>query len=196
MTEVKVYGVGVFGEGNKARVNGIITREYTLWTNMLSRCYGEKTQRNQPKYIGCAVSEEFHNFSMFKEWCYKQVGFNNTGWSLDKDILVKGNKVYSAETCVFVPREINNIILNNKTRRGAHPVGVKYYRRTGKFVSSCSIGIGRKKHLGYYNTPEEAFNAYKQAKEKYIKEQAEKWKDKIDQRAYEALYNYTVDIDD
>ena len=65
----------------------------------------------------------------------------------------------------------------------------------GKFRAMiCTNGIVRR--LGRFDSVEEAFNAYKEAKEKYIKEVAEKWKDKIDPRAYEALYNYTVDIDD
>ena len=57
-------------------------------------------------------------------------------------------------------------------------------------------GKGRREHLGYFNTEVEAFNAYKAAKEAFIKEQANKWKGEIDGRAYEALMSYTVDIDD
>ena len=45
-------------------------------------------------------------------------------------------------------------------------------------------------------TPEEAFLAYKKDKEAYIKDVANKWKDKIDPRAYEALMNYEVEITD
>ena len=58
----------------------------------------------------------------------------------------------------------------------------------------CTNGIGRR--LGSFDSVTEAFNAYKEAKESYIKEIANKWKSQIDPRAYEALYNYTVDIDD
>lgn len=51
-------------------------------------------------------------------------------------------------------------------------------------------------HLGYFDTPEEAFYAYKPVKEAYIKALAEKWKDQIDTRAYEALMNWTIEITD
>ena len=52
------------------------------------------------------------------------------------------------------------------------------------------------KYLGRYNTPEQAFLAYKIAKESYIKEVAEKWRDQIDPRVYNTLMNYEVNIDD
>ena len=47
-----------------------------------------------------------------------------------------------------------------------------------------------------FDTEIEAFNYYKTNKENYIKELAEKWKSKIDERAYQALINYTVEITD
>ena len=50
--------------------------------------------------------------------------------------------------------------------------------------------------LGYFKTEIEAFNAYKIAKEAFVKEQANKWKSEIDIRAYEALMSYEVSIDD
>ena len=59
----------------------------------------------------------------------------------------------------------------------------------------CCIN-GKSTYLGIYNTETEAFKAYKQTKENYLKELAEKWKDKIDPRAYHALINYTVEITD
>ena len=55
---------------------------------------------------------------------------------------------------------------------------------------------GKREYLGFFKTEIEAFNAYKQAKEKYLKELAEKWKSQIDERAYNALMNYEVHIDD
>ena len=51
-------------------------------------------------------------------------------------------------------------------------------------------------YLGVFETPKQAFQVYKQAKEDYIKEVAEEYKGKIDNRLYEALMNYEVEIDD
>lgn len=48
-----------------------------------------------------------------------------------------------------------------------------------------------------FTNKELAFNHFLQkAKEIFIKEQANKWKGRMDERAYEALMNYTVNIDD
>ena len=55
---------------------------------------------------------------------------------------------------------------------------------------------GKKKCLGLFDTPELAFQAYKTFKEAYIKEQAELYKDSIEPRAYQALLNYEVSLDD
>ena len=63
-------------------------------------------------------------------------------------------------------------------------------------MTTVSKNKGKQEFLGYFNTEIEAFNAYKKAKESFVKEQAEKWKGKIDERAYDALMNYEVEIDD
>ena len=115
------------------------------------------------------------------------------GWELDKDILFKGNKIYSPETCCFIPREINQIFPKRDLKRGEYPIGVT--RKRGKFSAQLSTKDFNK-NLGVFNTPEEAFQAYKSAKESYIKEVADKWKDQIEPRVYQAMYNYQVEITD
>ena len=72
-------------------------------------------------------------------------------------------------------------------------VGIK---KGKSFVARVNKNKGKQEKLGSFNTEIEAFNAYKKAKEAFVKEQANKWKDKIDERAYNALMNYTVDIND
>ena len=54
----------------------------------------------------------------------------------------------------------------------------------------------KNKFLGRYKTPEEAFQVYKQFKERYIKEVAEEYKNVIPQKLYEAMINYKIGIDD
>lgn len=66
---------------------------------------------------------------------------------------------------------------------------------SGKFKASVTYG-NVVKSLGSYDTPEEAFQVYKQAKETYIKEVADRWVGQIDPRVYEALMKYEVHIDD
>ena len=118
------------------------------------------------------------------------------GWHLDKDLLVKGNKVYSEDSCVFIPKEINLVLTKNDTMRGEHLIGVHWNKKASAFVARVRKNKGKREYLGLFNTEIEAFNAYKIAKEAFVKEQANEWKDQIDPRAYEALMNYTVEITD
>ncbi len=56
--------------------------------------------------------------------------------------------------------------------------------------------MGKKLHLGTFETVEDAFNAYKKAKEKCIREYAELHKSEISDKVYNALLNYKVEITD
>ena len=191
-----VYGVGILGTKYLASINGVRTKEYTLWCSMLQRCYSDVLKKRCPTYEGCEVSDNFKSYEYFYEWCQKQIGFNNEGWQLDKDLLIKGGKVYSESTCVFLPPEINLLLIKCTATRGKHLIGVSWNKKANAFESRVSKSTGKREYLGSFNTELEAFNSYKQAKESFVKEQANKWKDKIDERAYEALMNYTVDITD
>ena len=191
-----VYGVGVIGDKYPSKVNGVLTKEYKLWTSMLVRCYSESFKKKRPTYEGCEVSDNFLRYQYFYEWCNKQVGFDNEGWQLDKDLLMKGNKVYSENTCVFLPSEVNSLLVKRENMRGEYLIGVSWNKKASAFVSQISKNKGMQEHLGVFNTELEAFNAYKTAKEYFIKEQANKWKSQIDERAYKALMNYTVEITD
>ena len=128
----------------------------------------------------------------FKMWWLDN---HTVGYQLDKDILVKGNKIYSEDTCVFVPYEVNLFLTKTDAKRGLHPIGVNFNKAKGMFKSY--IHIHRKQyHLGFFNDEASAFNAYKKAKENHVKVIAEKYKDDMDARAYKALMNYSVDITD
>ena len=195
-----VYGVGILGTKYPSKVSGVTTKEYVPWCSMLKRCYSDSYKKKNPTYKDCEVSENFKSYEYFYEWCHKQVGFGNDGngnpFHLDKDLLTKGNKVYSEYSCVFIPSEINTLLIKREASRGDYPIGV-YWSKTNKaFRARVNKNKGASEHLGYFNTELEAFNAYKVAKETYIKEQANKFKSQIDPRAYEALMNYTVEITD
>ena len=191
-----VCGVGILGTKYPTKINGVITKEYELWKSMLRRCYSDSFKNKRLTYEGCEVSDNFKNYEYFYEWCHKQIGFSNQDWHLDKDLLVKGNKVYSENTCVFIPVEINLLLVKSTASRGEYLIGVYWNKRANAFVSRVRKNKGRSEYLGSFNTELEAFKAYKTAKESFIKEQADKWKDKIDPRAYEVLMKYTVEITD
>ena len=195
-----VFGVGIIGDKYPSRVNDVVTKEYKLWHSMLVRCYSDAYKKRQPTYIGCEVSDNFKSYEYFYEWCHKQIGFGGDGsgnpFHLDKDLLIKGNKVYSENTCVFLPQEINSLLIKRESLRGEYLIGVHWSKTHKAFKAQVSKNKGKQEHLGYFKTETEAFNSYKKAKEAFIKEQAEKWKSQIDTRAYNALMNYEVSIDD
>ena len=191
-----VYSIGIVGTKYPSTINGRNTNEYMLWQSMLQRCYSDTFKKRYPTYEGCEVSDNFKYYEYFYEWCHSQIGFGNEGWHLDKDLLVKGNKVYSEKTCVFLPNEINSLLTRREALRGEYLIGVCWSKTANAFKAMVRKNKGKQEHLGYFKTELEAFKAYKTAKEAFIKEQASKWKDKIDERAYEALMNYEVNVDD
>ena len=191
-----VFGVGIFGTKYPSTINGRNIKEYVLWQRMLERCYSDGFKKKNPTYIDCEVSENFKSYEYFYEWCYKQIGFGVGGFELDKDLLLKGNKVYSENTCIFIPAEINLLLIKRDASRGEHLIGVSWCKRDKAFVAQVSRNKGKPERLGYFKTEIEAFNAYKKAKEVFVKEVAEKWKSQIDERAYNALMNYQVEITD
>jgi hypothetical protein len=192
-----VHGIGYLGEGvYKAHIGKTATKCYLKWNRMLQRCYDKKYQEKKPTYKEVSVCEEWHNFQNFAKWYEDNYNPETMqGWHLDKDILVKRNKVYSPETCCFVPQEINALFLKSQNKRGTSPVGVFNTVRNNKYTIGITLPNGSKSTKSY-DTAELAFEAYKNTKENYIKEVADKWKDQIDLRVYQAMYNYKVEITD
>ena len=190
-----VFGEGYFGVGSYiAKLNGVHTSEYEDWHSMIRRCY-DNNFIHHPTYQDVEVYEPWKCYQTFAEWATKQIGFNKKGWHLDKDLLVKGNRIYSPDTCVYVPREINGFI--KRKRMNDLPLGVDItYSHSGKLLYRSQGKEDNNVFLGAYDTVEEAFLAYKTHKEKMAKELANKWRSEIDSKAYNALINYTVDITD
>lgn len=195
-----VFGIGVTGLEPTRDENGKMIDSYKCWKRMLQRCYSAKYQEKQPTYIGCCVSDDWLYYPNFKKWYdtnYYEI--NNKTSQLDKDVLIKGNKVYSSETCIFVPNFINTLFTKRQKSRGELPIGVSYNKTNKKYQAQLSIfkdGKKTNKYLGCFDTPNEAFEVYRQAKEDYIKEVADEYKDRIPVKLYEAMYDYEVDIDD
>lgn len=188
-----VFGKGYIGEGiHITSVKSKPTKLYIAWNKMLERCYSTRYQEKYPTYIGCEVKDEWLNFQIFGDWYIENY---IESFDLDKDILFKGNKVYSPETCCFVPQEINKLFTTRKNHRGEYPIGVVYHKRDNKFQAQINTN-GTRKFLGYFNTPEEAFEAYKKAKEKEIKEMAKLCKGIVTDEVYQALINYKIERND
>ena len=199
--EPRLYGHGYLGEGKyTATENGKHTDELDIWHNMLMRCYDPKYQEKYSTYKGCKVEDYLLNFQHMGEWIENNY-YEIPGevMCLDKDILCKGNKVYSRETCIFVPERINLLFTKNNKARGKNPIGVDQLP-SGNYQVRCWNGYGKPIYLGSYRTKEEAFNVYKQYKEDLIKETIDSYEGKILEPHYSrlktAMYNYEVEIDD
>ena len=176
------------------------TRVYSLWKRMLARAYSDKYHAKYSTYKDVTVCKEWLNFQNFAEWCYDQKFFSakdekGNSYHLDKDVLVKGNKIYSPKFCRFVPSEVNTILLKRGKSRGVCLIGVCEQKQNGGYLANVKHS-GRNVHLGSFNTEIGAFQAYKKAKESYIKEVSEIWKDRIDDVVYQALLEYQVEISD
>src|SRR5574343_663052 len=189
-----VCSVGFNDKTKPVFVDGKPVKEYNLWKNMLKRCFSEKYQTHKPTYKVCSVSDNFLNYSFFYDWCQEQIGFGKIDekgrlWCLDKDLLFVDNKTYSETACVFVPNEINVFFNENGNARGDYPVGVYFHKASGKFKAQCAVN-GKQKHLGLFDTPQEAFAAYKTFKEGLCKELAMKWENEIDPRLFNAMMNW------
>ena len=190
-----VYGVGVKGVGNYNDFTSNDIR-YRTWSGMLRRCYSEEYLSKKPSYKGCVVCEEWKNYQNFAKWFddnYYEI--EGETMCLDKDILVKNNKIYSPKTCIFVPNCINSLFTKSNRIRGEYPIGVNS-KNGNIFYAVCSDGTKHNIRLGSFKTIEEAFITYKNFKECTIKSVADKYKDFIPSKLYEALYLYKVEITD
>ena len=207
-----VYGYGYLGtdkEGNTPNVNEfkdgktVITWEYNKWMSMLKRCFDNKYKEKYPTYKDVTCCNRWLCFANFLEDF--AILKNEYNWSkdeklnLDKDILNKNNKIYSLENCVLVPDWINLLFIKRDANRGDCPIGVNYHKGAKKYQARCRIN-GKRIRLGLYNTAEQSFNAYKQAKENEIKRVADECVSKgyvtKDSRLYKAMINYQVEIAD
>lgn len=189
-----VYGAGINDYSGKVSINGKIIKSYYCWKEMLRRCYSKDFLCSHPTYYGCTVCDEWLKFSNFKEF------FDNNyviGYQLDKDIIVRGNKIYAPNLCRFIPSQINSLIENSKKIRGSYPVGVNYDSTKGLYRASCSIN-NKTKNLGNYSSLETAFEVYKQFKQNIIKETAEKYyrENMIDFEIYSSLIRWNISFND
>lgn len=173
-----VYGVGYLGVGEYGtKIGGKTTQEYDVWKLMLRRCYDDKSQEKRPTYKDTTICEEWKNFQNFAKW-YKDnyPKIEGVKFDLDKDLMQKDikNKVYSPETCTFLPKNINTFFTNKQSDNTSGFIGVGWNKRDKRWIAQINLfGENKKKFLGCFTTPEEASQVYQSARA----EQAEKAKD-------------------
>lgn len=185
----RYYGIGYLGVGkHRMSKNKQPTPSYSAWRFLMMRLFCEKRLLINPTYRGCTICKSWCNFQVFSDWFYSHESYG-LGYELDKDLLVSGNRHYSPETCVMIPQEINKAL---KTVQVNSVVAGVRKRKNTKGYQVRVTEHGKRRHVGEFYTEEEASAAYVKAKEDYIHSLAEKWHGKIEERAYQALMNWTV----
>lgn len=195
-----VYGFGIVDVDRKHLIK---EKEYRIWTHMIHRCYVSDQYRSQRDltYKDCIVCEEWRRYSNFYDWIHSQENYKQWakgGFSIDKDIIKKGNKIYCPEYCCLIPNYINNIFTKHDAKRGEYPIGVAINIYGTFTVTVRNYETNKNKHYGNFQTPKQAFCFYKKKKEEYIKKvaQEEYNKGNIIKRCYEAMISYQVEITD
>ena len=148
-----VCGVGINDSPTPTshRIGGKMVHSpcYKAWHNMINRCYGGK----EPAYRDVTVCEEWHTYTNFEFWWERN---NVPGYSLDKDLRIPGNKVYSPDTCLYIPVWMNSYIASSTSR---HAPGVCYDKNLGRYKAQRSTKDPRGRYIGYFDTEQEAHEA-------------------------------------
>lgn len=194
-----IFGVGINDYDGKVKIDGKHIDSYNVWHDLFKRLFCESSLEKEPIYKDVKICDEWIYFSNFKEWFDTHSQYYHKGWHLDKDLLSRNKtllkKIYSPLTCVFLPREINGALITQQKYRTDLPIGVRQ-AESGRYHAILCSGIKKSKHLGTFDTLEEAFAVYKETKESWLKLLANKYKSELDPRAYKALMEYEVKIDD
>ena len=188
-----VCGVGFNDAPFEIKVGDGFVWQYDVWKTMLRRCFSEKFKACHPTYKDVTCCSEWLSFGNFIEWVSKEVGYKGKpqGYCLDKDLVIRGNKIYSPEACSFVPQAVNLLLATSGAIRGDWPVGVDLHKRTGRFRAQLNC-YGKVDYLGLFDNPQDAFAAYKIAKEAQIKVVALQYKGVLKPAVYESLVNWEI----
>lgn len=186
-----ICGVGLNDYFGEIVVGNVRLAEYDIWRRMIRRCYSEEFLCTFPTYRGAFVEDYLLSLQNFYNFSKTVVNFNKDGWDMDKDILGRriGVHGYTRETLVYVPKEINYLILDNGAIRGEYPIGVCFDKQTGRYKSTLKK-FGKTFNLGRFDTVDEAYEVYCKEKSKHIIHVAEKYKGVVDDRVYDSLVDF------
>lgn len=189
-----IYGVGSNDVDFYTSITGKHVWQFVCWKSLMLRGYAGNRELLHKAYIDVTVCDEWLSFGNFLEWANREVGYKGkpVGMALDKDILVRGNRVYAPDKCCFVPQAVNSLLTDSAAVRGEWPLGVHFNKARGRFGAVVNKG-GRLSGLGFYDTPEDAFLAYKTAKEAQIKLVALQYKASLKPAVFESLMNWEIE---
>lgn len=180
---INVEGDYLLGKRNQKRV--WTCPFYRVWVNMLLRGYNAKYKAKYPTYKEASVCKEWHLFSTFRAWMQQQ---DWEGRQLDKDLLVRGNKVYSPGTCCFLSGKVNSFLIEGTAREGqGRLIGTQWEKRGNKFVARCKNPFTLKaEYLGTFSSERDAHQVWLDYKLKLARLLAE---NESDERVALAIVN-------
>lgn len=167
----KVFGVGINDYNGKVRIGENKIKSYQVWQSILERCYSEKCQNKNPTYIGAAICDEWLLFSNFKRWFDTNYPDElarelDIRFEIDKDLLSGESKIYSPNTCIFLPKKVNSFMTNKKSSNSSGYIGVLWDKKREKWRAQINeFNTGKHVHLGYFVNIEDAGNVYVKARE-------------------------------
>lgn len=180
-----VQGIGYIGVGEYNSVNS--KEIYKTWCHILDRCYNQKCQRYSTYGAkGITVCENWYNFQNFAKWYIENSKWNTNNYILeiDKDILCniinKNTKIYSPETCLLIPQELNGFLTCDNLRSGV-------YENKNSFRSEFRYK-GQRIVLGTFDTFEKAKSTYAKYKSKIWKEIVQNYN--LSKELHSILINY------
>lgn len=187
-----VYGVGYYGIGvNTCRDDDDINPIYSVWANMIKRCYTDykgDMHKKRDHYDKVAVVDEWHNYQVFAEW-FKENSVNflyhKITPKMDKDLLsvTACGTLYSPSTCVLLPNIINCALIESKSTNTSYH-GVQFVK--GKYFASVMVDY-KQLSCGTHITPEAARDSYIEKKKEVIGKLADEYKHVISEVAYSKL---------
>jgi hypothetical protein len=162
-----IHGVGINDADYPVTQNKVVDGKqvqiwicpfYARWRAMFKRAYSEAYQSLYTTYVGCSVCPEWIYFTNFKSWMETQ---DWEGKQLDKDLLVKSNKIYSPETCVFIEQKINKFMSEKPNKVRELPTGVSWDKKASAYRAQCiSVETGKQTNLGWFDSPDTAHKAW------------------------------------
>jgi hypothetical protein len=170
-----IFREGYIGEGYLTQINKKKTKEYTVWVNMMKRCYSKYDNRSNA-YDDCVVSESWKNYSNFCLW-YKNNSYScSEDLELDKDIFYNNMKIYSDNTCILIPKKINRSFRRSK-QDGLDLINNTWRARF------------QNKHIGMFSTKKDAKVAFLNKKNKVFQDLVEHYKNELPTELYNKLKN-------
>lgn len=182
-----IIGVGYIGETSTS-YNKKIKKSYTVWKHMIERCYSI-VENKDLTYRDCIVDLDWHCYANFEKW-YKENYYEviEEEVQLDKDILFKNNKIYSPETCVFVPQRINNWFRDcQANKKSGLPYGTILDKK--KYIVRCHNENMSYTSVGRFNTIKEAELESNKFKKTTIIKVINQYKDLIPEKTYKKILN-------